>query len=181
MKKLRWFVFAILSFIWFCSSAYATVISYDTTNITGNRWQYNYTIVNDTLADNIEAFTIYFDVGLYDHLSFISVPTDWDPLTIQPDANLPGDGFFDALALVSGIAPSDLLGGFSISFDWLGQDAPGDQFFEIYDAGFSVIDSGMTQFVVPINVPEPASILLFFAGWLLFRRFEHQNQKNRAV
>lgn len=144
------------------SSSYATTIIYGVTNITGNTWEYTYNVANDTLGIDIEEFTIFFDAALYENLSVTSAPTDWDPLAIQPDPALPDDGFYDALALVVGIAPGDSLGGFGVQFDFLGTGAPGSQFFEVIDPfTFATLDSGFTQ-----AIPLPAAIWLFGSGML---------------
>ena len=84
--------------------ANATVIFYEVQNLGGTTWEYSYTVENDTLGSDIEEFTIYFDLGLYENLVVVSTPADWDPLVIEPDANIPDDGFYDALALSAGIS-----------------------------------------------------------------------------
>jgi hypothetical protein len=142
------------------SSVSATMINYDINNLAGNTWEYTYTVSNDTLGVDIKEFTIFFEVGLFENLVASSTPLLWDPLTIQPDPGLPDDGFYDALALGPGIAPSDSLGGFSVQFDFLGAGTPGSQFFEVIDPStFNTLDSGFTQVI-----PLPAAIWLFASG-----------------
>jgi hypothetical protein len=140
----------------------ATTVTYELQNLSGNTWQYTYTIENDTLGVNIEEFTIYFDVGLFENLAVANTPIDWDPLVVQPDSGLPvpDDGFYDALALSVGIAPGGSLSGFEVQFDYLGGDSPGSQFFEVIDPNsFVTLDSGLTQ-----AVPLPAAAWLFISG-----------------
>ena len=140
----------------------ATTITYDVTNISGDVWEYNYTVNNDMLGVDIEEFTVYFDFGVYDNLSFASAPATWDPLVIQPDSfqGTNDPGFYDALALSAGIAPGNSLGIFSVRFDYLAAGTPGSQYFEIVDPfDFSVLDSGQTS-----PVPIPAAIWLFGSG-----------------
>ena len=140
--------------------AHATTVFYNVSNISGNTWEYSYTISNDMLTVDIEEFTIFFDVGLYENLVAASPPAGWDPLVIEPDPFIPDDGFYDALALSVGIAPDDSLGGFNVQFDYLGAGVPGDQFFDIVDpVTFMSLDSGFTQVV-----PVPAAIWLFGSG-----------------
>jgi hypothetical protein len=149
-------------------NAHASIITYDTTFISGNRWEYTYTVANDTLAFDIEEFSIYFDVGVYENLTIGSIPADWDPLVFQPDPGIPADGVYDALALVSGIAPGDMLGIFSVLFDYLGAGTPGNQAFEIVDPfTFVALDSGVTVTEIA-SVPEPPGMLLFGMGVFLF-------------
>ena len=135
----------------------------------GNTWEYSYSVNNDTLASDIEEFSIYFDLGLYENLALATAPANWDPLALDPDLSIPDDGLYDALALVSGIAPGDMLSGFFVRFDYLGSGIPGSQFFEIVDPNtFAVLDSGNTM---SASVPEPETIWLMGVGLvgILFR------------
>ena len=148
----------------FAGSSSATTITYDVTNITANIWEYSYTLSNDTLGVDIEEFTIYFDYNAYENLTS-AAPTGWDPLVIQPDTELPDDGFYDALLVSgSGIGAGDSLGGFSVQFAYLLGGTPGSQDFDIVDpVTFDVLDSGQT---VLTTVPLPAALWLFGAGLL---------------
>src|SRR5207245_2712986 len=104
------------------TSGYATTILFDVGNLGGNRYEYTYRVTNDTLASAIEEFTIFFAFGLYDHLSVTTPVAGWDEITIDPALifGAPIEGFYDALALGGGIPPGVAVGGFSVSFDWLG-------------------------------------------------------------
>ena len=140
--------------------ATATSINYDVSNITGNTWEYTYTVNNDTLGFDIDEFTVYFDFGLYESLSATATPASWDPLMVEPDNFLSNDGFYDALALSGGITPGSSLGSYSVRFNYLGAGAPGSQRFEIVDPfTFDVLDSGQTNLV-----PVPAAVWLFGSG-----------------
>lgn len=140
----------------------AATITYDVTSITGNTWEYNYTVNNNTLGFNIEEFTVYFDFGVYENLSLITAPATWDPLLVEPDNFFSNDGSYDALALNAGIAPGYSLGIFSVRFDYLGAGTPGSQYFEIVNSStFDVLDSGRTS-----PVPIPAAVWLFGSGLL---------------
>lgn len=141
----------------------ATTILFDVQNLSGNRWEYSYTVQNDMLSVDLEEFTVFFDFTLYENLALAGIPAGWDPLVIQPDLGLPDDGFFDALAFPGpGIAPGDSLGGFLVSFDFLGTDTPGAQPFEIRDADtFALLDTGITR---ASAVPEPGTLLLMGMG-----------------
>ena len=157
-----------------CASTNATVIEYEATSLGGNTWEYVYTVENDSLAVDIENFAVFFDLGLYENLAVgSSTPADWDPLVLQPDPLLPDDGLYDALALVVGIAPGDSLGGFAVQFDFLGSSAPGDQFFEVFDVNFNVLDSGFTEEAetdtTDPSVPSPGTLLLIALGLLGLR------------
>ena len=82
----------------------ATTIDYTATELGSNRWRYDYTVTNDTLASPLEEFTIFYDELLYGQLLAVVAPGGWEPLAIQPDIAIPAAGFFDALALNGGIA-----------------------------------------------------------------------------
>jgi len=161
-STLAWVTAALL----LQQTANATLISYEVTNLTGNSWEYTYTVGNDTLDLDIEEFSVFFDRGLFANLVVGATPTDWDPIVLQPDPTLPDDGLYDALALSAGITPGALLGGFSLRFDFLGVGTPGPQFFEILDiATFDVLDSGFTARAV--SVPEPRTLGLMALGLLV--------------
>jgi len=151
--------------------ATATVINYTATDLVDinpgqDLWQYSYTVSDYTFSADT-GFTIYFDPTHYTQLDpFPVVPNaDWDILTWNPDPNLPGDGAYDAYALVDAASLADP---FIVSFAWSGGGAgPGAQFFEIYDGStWTVIENGFTSGATP--VPEPATTLLFSIGLTVF-------------
>jgi hypothetical protein len=158
---------AIAAALLLSATARAGVIEYDVTNLSGSTWRYDYTVTNDELAGGLFEFTIWFALDLYESLSTPLAPLEWDPLAIQPDPALPDDGFFDALALGSGLALNATLGGFSVTFDWLGTGTPGSQAFDfVAPFTFDVLESGVTsRRANPTPVPEPAIALLFAAGF----------------
>lgn len=168
MKRFLYSGVIALSLLFVSNSSNATTINYELNSLGGSSWEYAYSVHNDTLSQDIEEFTIFFDYGLYSNLSVTGAPIDWDPIVVEPQEILgfPESGFYDALALSFGIAPGETLGGFSVSFDWLGAGTPGSQYFEIVDPwDFTALDSGMTSAAVAAApVPEPGTILLVGAG-----------------
>jgi len=148
------------------TQAMAAVITFDATNVGGNTWQYDYVVANDSLGAEIEEFSIFFAPGAYENLSVFGTPVDWDSLVVDPDTEIPDDGWLDSLALAGGIAPNSSLGGFSVRFDWLGQGAPGSQEFAIIDPlSFETLESGRTT-ATGTPVPEPGSLALLSLGLL---------------
>lgn len=148
-----------------------TEISYTTANLGSNRWQYTYEVTNIALSTPIEEFTIWFDLGSYDNLTIETADppaSNWDQIVWQLELGL-GNGGYDALALSAGIGAGESVGGFSVSFDWLGTGVPDSQFYEIVNpTDFTGIDSGYT-------VPEPATCLLLFLGTTYIAARRHRN------
>ncbi len=145
-----------------------TNIVYTTNETAEGRWEYTYEVINIDLEVPIEEFSIWFDYGLYDDIVIETsepLSLEWDEIVIQPEPVIEDDGFYDALALVAGIESGEKVSGFKVSFDWLGQDEPGSQFYEIIDpVTFETIDSGNT-------IPEPGTVILLGLGALaLYRR-----------
>lgn len=161
---------AVVGVLLFASSANATIITYDLTEVGAGQWRYDYFVTNDTLAVDLEQFSVYFDPGLYANLILSGSPADWDSLVFQPDTGLPDPGYLDALALSAGIAPGATLGGFSVLFDWLGLEGlPGAQLFDVRDPmDFeTVLDEGFTTrrtIEPPVGVPEPATLAMLALG-----------------
>lgn len=143
------------------SVASAAVLTYKTTLLGGNDWQYDYVLSADTGLPAFDEFTVYFDPSAYSVLSQAAAPSPWDALLIQPDPGIPADGFFDALKLDGPVSPGSVYSGFSVQFTYHGPGAPGAQRFELVDSsGFAVVGSGQTVSALPQAVPEPNSLLL---------------------
>ena len=190
-KLLLWLLVAPV----FSGAAIASPIFYETTDLGGNQWRYDYTVGNDTLFD-IEEFTIYFDYGLYEFALIewdpgnfpgefevdpdtYDYPDDWDAFVAPTDIILGDeeDGYYDALALFDLISPGDLISGFSVDFTFLGEGTPGEQFFEFFgfdESGGEVFGESYTQRMItepPVAVPAPATGALLALGTLaLFSR-----------
>ena len=158
------FCFLILAEV--ASATLMTQISYVTTDLGAGRWEYTYDVMNISLTEGIEEFTIWFDFGLYDNLvvSTPETPPEWDQIVWQVEPVLEDPGGYDALATNLNIAEGTNLSGFSVTFDWLGIGEPGSQYYEIIDpVTFGTIESGYT-------VPEPTTCLLLLSGAFLLRR-----------
>jgi hypothetical protein len=145
----------------------STQIIYKTSELGAGRWQYTYDVKNISLTETIEEFTIWFDFGLYEDLA-IQTPdppaNSWSEIVLQPEPVLQDDGAYDAEALGLGIGIGQVVTGFPVSFDWLGDAVmPGPQFYEIIDPDtYQTIDSSWT-------IPEPTTILLLCLGSLALR------------
>jgi len=151
---------------------FKTNIVYTTNETAGGRWEYNYEVINLDLEVPIEEFSIWFDYGLYEDIAIETsepLSLEWDEIVIQPEPVIGDDGLYDALALALGIEKGQKVSGFKVSFDWLGLDEPGSQFYEIIDPlTFETLDSGNT-------IPEPGTVILLGLGALALYRRRRRN------
>ena len=156
------------------TTAQATTITYQATDFGGGRWQYDYTVINDDphILPAIKEIEIYFNYSLYDTLTDESTRL-WLVQIFDTSPNpVVHDGFYNAIDTTGpGILPDMTLSGFSVSFNWRGNDAPGSQPFKIFGADRIELTAGDT--VAP--VPEPASLLLFGTGTLCLARFRRKS------
>ncbi|MEW6521693.1 MAG: PEP-CTERM sorting domain-containing protein [Thermodesulfobacteriota bacterium] len=173
------------------SSSFATEIEYTATNNSPGNYTLTFNVINDTLAQDIEWFSIYFGQTV-DGLNFANTtafsdfspdfwgeiqPADWLSYSVEPSAiDLPGQ--FNSDAGGAGIASSTSLGGFTVSFDWTGVGSYDHLFFEVgnFDDDFNYIllDTGYTT-AAGEPVPEPATMLLFgtgVGGFAFFRKIK---------
>ena len=168
MKDLNFRMKFFLPLLFLISSVNATVVEYSLESLGGNTYQYNYSFVNDALGFDVDQFSVYFDLGLYENLAVTSQPIDWLADAYQPDPNLPDDGLFDVYTFSAPVVADDTLAGFSVSFDWLGNnDGPSNQYFELYDIDWNIIDDGLTcllEDLPPVSVSEPSTLALLFLG-----------------
>lgn len=143
-------------------------MTYEAQQLSVTRWQYTYTIQNNGLIEGISAFTIWFDEMLYADLSVESsavITQNWDQELAQPDSLLLDDGFYDVLETAGPILIGQVVTGFSVAFDWLGDNAPAEQNFEVFNPmDYSQpVTTGST-------VPEPATMSLLALGTVVLLR-----------
>ncbi|MEO6747699.1 MAG: PEP-CTERM sorting domain-containing protein [Caldimonas sp.] len=143
--------------------------------ITGNQWLVDFVVTGDGSPAVINNFTVYFPETSFAGLALTGNPSGWDSLVVQPDVALHSAGFLDSLALGSGITTGTSRGGFEVRFTFLGQGNPQALKFDVNDAAFNPIFSGVTSAVVAI--PEPETAWLMLAGLGLFAaRFARKPQ-----
>lgn len=167
--------------------AYASPIYYEVDNLGGDRWQYHYTLGNDTDAP-IDWFTIFFDPELYAFETegeevvpvTYSGAIDWDVFVAAPELLFPGSsdnqpGIYDAClsgdeCLVSNgaVAPGELVSGFSMIFTWLGTGTPGSQAFTLGREWLPTDLRTERMGGDPVVVSESGSLGLLGASIVLF-------------
>lgn len=151
-----------------------TEIYYEITDLGAGRWQYTYDVHNVSLTGGIAEFTIWFGVNDYASLAIETQDppaSTWDELVWQPEPVFNDDGGYDALATGLNITPGQSVYGFTVSFDWLGVDVPGSQYYEIIDPDtFATIEDGYT-------IPEPTTLLFIFTGIGLISRRQKGEEK----
>jgi len=161
------------------------------TNLGGDRWQYDYTVTNNSEEDYLYGFSINFGYGLYNRLDHEFDPASWDEsyndgfwnglfqdnwLITWGDPFVYGDG--ELLAFNdTGLAPGGILEGLSISFDWLTAGIPGTQSFVLFGADYGELPGGYTSGDDMPPVPEPQTFMLLGTGLLGLAAYYRRNKK----
>ena len=158
----------------------AAVITYDSYfNATADKWQYDYTIYNDS-TDGIAAFEIMFNHELSSNLDII-MPGGWDGAILAPSFN--DDVLIEPLSAIWGLDSGLLqydqsVSGFSVLFDWSGADDPGSQLFTLYDTDWEAIGNVWGDATDgPPAVPEPQTFILLGTGLLGLAAYSRRNRK----
>ncbi len=150
----------------------ASIINYTLTPLGGTNYRYDYTVTNDgSITSTVSLFDISFDPALYDELSLtdLSTAADWAIAIFGSGVGIPAA--FDAFATGAGIGVGQSLGGFAVSFSWLGGGSPGAQAFQIYDATtFDLLGEGVTTAASPVPVPGTLGLLSLGLLGLAFTR-----------
>ena len=127
-------------------------------------WRYDYTVTGP--VDPFGGVTLHFLYGQYSDLMFANADPRVDTSAIPIEPTL-GSG--DGLATVSfpttasfptgGLGASDTAS-FQVVFTWLGTRTPGAQPYEVFNADFTQVVSGITTVTGALTVPEPSGIAL---------------------
>jgi hypothetical protein len=153
--------------------AKADGVQYQATQVSGDTWQYTYTLTGTPLGAN-QAFTVFFDPTLTSNLVDTSMDAtnpaslaaeNWLSFSIPFDPSLSSDGFYSALALVDDDSTTEA---FTVAFDYSGLGKPGSQMFSIdqFDAFGNLVMNMQTGETTPVGVvaPEPGVGVLLILG-----------------
>ena len=169
MKKFLGLSATLLLVVFMAQTAGAAIIEYDATFLGGDRWQYDYTIFNNSSDDVIASFDITYSYPGYDNLELLNMPGDWYGLA-DNGFDIGGiiiDGILVASFDGYGLLPGEDAGIFSVVFDWFGNGAPGIQTFMIYDGNWGVIGDGeVVERESTEPIPEPQTFMLLGTGIL---------------
>jgi len=148
--------------------------------VSGNQWVVDFVVTGDGTPAVINDFTIYFPDASFASLSLGASPGGWDSIVVQRDTTLHSPGFLDSLALGTGIGNGVSVGGFEVKFSFLGSGSPPPLRFDINDANFHAIYSGLTT-VTAVAEPETAWLMLAGLGAIFGRgRMRQQRQHRRT-
>ena len=172
-KMKKYFRLAMVLVVTVCAiqTADAAIIEYTATNIGVDRWQYDYTIYNDSQID-IVAFEIDFSFngGPYSDLELLTWYSGrgwgaelWPEIIIGDKEvspwQLSGAADYEQ---PQPLLPGEKLEGYVVAFNWSGQGDPGSQMFHLWGSDWTEFDTGWTSAVSPI--PEPGTLVLLGTG-----------------
>ena len=191
MKKYFRLAITLVFAICAIQPASAAIINYTATTLDDGRWQYDYTIYNDSQIDII-AFDIYFDFneGPYSGLDLFAYPDPdysgwnqdifppftWSGVALEPWMLSAWAEDGDPLSY------GGSLGVFSVVFNWAGNETPGNQMFRLWDSNWNDFAYGWTTAIeedMP-PIPEPQTFMLLGTGLLGLAAYYRRKQARKS-
>lgn len=99
--------------------------------ISGQRWEADYVIANESSSTPIKGLRVTFPANSYDNIAIITTPSTWDAISANPDTVIGANGIYEIFTITSEIIDGDPLKGIRLEFDWLKSGSPSSQSFEI--------------------------------------------------
>ncbi|WP_039913373.1 hypothetical protein [Cellvibrio mixtus] len=138
------------------NSAQAALITTNFSALAGNQGTVDIQL-NLGTGETIEGFSLYFSEELFSDLSIVFSPLAWDSVVFQPDSLL-GAGLFDSFN------PAGLITGSArIAFTFIGSGALPALNYDLYNADFQIIESGVST-PAGTSVSESSSLALILSG-----------------
>ena len=150
---------AVLALVIWSGPSWAIQVRYKATDVVDatlgvDRWQLEYFFHGS--LEQFQGLTILFPADRFAGLTLVHAP---DPRAFSSYFSPPG---FGADGLLTLTAERQIVGEtvpFGLAFESLGSAPPGAQPFEIFDADFNIVNTGITR-----PVPEPGSMALLAMG-----------------
>lgn len=179
-------------------NSHAVIIEQETTLISGNTYQLDFNIVNDSIASGIFSWFVTLDRTLFENLVLLAGPTGWDTFVINSTADnhtfgSQPPGLFPAPPGFPFISLGSEQGGFSLQVDFLGTGvvpflpgAAANEDFTVQEGDFTLNSSLVSVAGSPTNpgpggppstIPEPSTLLLFLLALLAFRQLKPQRDE----
>jgi len=147
-----------------------------------NYYEFHYNITNTSTIAPIDGLTFYFDFGLFQNISLVSSPVNWDFIFWEPELifGVADPGVVDGIALYDPLTLGQEFDSLVVSFEWLGSTDLFSyvQSYDVYDSvTFDIVSSGSVE-VNTSQVPEPSTVIIFVLALVLL--LQHSSRRHQG-